>query len=134
MKKSVVILIAVIYVAAVALVSFFGLQFKVFEEIVYVESIEILNEGLKDSNTFGKYAVVTLDENGEAMYQIEYRVRPDNATNQSVNFVYDKQTQGVSVDENGIVKFTAPGMVIITLTPKDGTVLETETKITIIAR
>ena len=41
MKKSVVIIIALIYVASVALVSFLGLQFKVFEEVVPVESIEI---------------------------------------------------------------------------------------------
>ena len=46
MKKSVIILIAIIYVASIALVSFFGLKFKVFEEVVPVESVKILDENL----------------------------------------------------------------------------------------
>ena len=43
MKKSVVVLIALIYILSIALVSFFGLQYKVFEEVIPVERVEILN-------------------------------------------------------------------------------------------
>lgn len=94
MKKSVVIIIALIYIASIALVSFFGLQFKVFEEIVDVESIEITNEGQKHSEQHGDYVVVKPNANGEYKFQIRYRVFPDDATNTEVDFVYDTQTAG----------------------------------------
>ena len=47
MKKSVIILIAIIYLASVALVSFYGLQPKMFDEVVYVDSIEFLNDDIR---------------------------------------------------------------------------------------
>ena len=90
MKKSVVILIALIFIASVVSVSFFGLQFKTFEEIVYVESIELLDENLKVDENGDKYVVIRPDENGERKYQIKYRVHPDNATDDGVRFAYDE--------------------------------------------
>ena len=94
MKKSVIILIALIYVASVALVSFFGLQFKVFEEVIPVESVKITNEGLKYNETWGNYYVVTPNEKGELRFQINYRVYPENATNTKVNFSYQAMPEG----------------------------------------
>ena len=133
MKKSVVILIAIIYVSAIALVSFFGLQYKVFEAEVPVESITILNEGLTYNEAWGNYVVIRPDENGEWKYQIEYEVTPDNATNKQIVFSYDKQNNYVTIDENGLVTFTEGGkMVKVHLTPKDGSAVCTD--ITIIAR
>lgn len=132
MKKSVVILIGIIYVASIALVNFFGLDFKMFNEVVYVESIEILDDNLKENELFGKYAVIYPDENGEWKYQISYRVHPDNVTDTKVEFAYDKQTPGVTVDQNGIVTFTQPGSVMITLIPHDGS--EARATITIVAK
>lgn len=120
MKKSVVILIGIIYVASIALVSFFGLQFKTFNEVVYTESIEILNTDLKTSENGEKYAVITPDENGERKYQILYRVHPDNATDSGVSFVYDTQNTAASIDENGVVTFTKKGAITVTITAKDG--------------
>ena len=132
MKKSVVILIAIIYIASIALVSFFGLKFKVFEEIIPVESVEILNEGLKENEMWGKYVTITPDENGEWNYQILYRVYPDNATNNKVDFNYDEQNKVATVDEFGVVHFTSPGMIKVTLIPLDGS--DTSATITIIAK
>lgn len=132
MKKSVVILIGIIYVAAIAVVSFFGLQFKVFNEVIPVERIEILNEGLKDSESWGKYVVIYADENGEYRYKIDYRVYPDNATDAEVSFTYDDTKGYVTVDETGLVIFTSPGMVKVFIIAKDGT--GTQTTLTIIAK
>lgn len=132
MKKSVVILIAIIYVAAIALVSFFGLQYKIFEEIISVERIEILNEGLKENETWGKYVIISPDENGDRRFQIQYRVYPDNATNNAVEFSYDKQNTSVTVDENGVVTFSSPGMIKIQVTATDGSAISAS--ITIIAK
>ena len=120
MKKSVVIIIALIYVASVALVSFFGLQFKVFEEVVPVESVEILNEGLEYSDSQGKYIVIKPDANGVYNFKIEYRVYPDEATNQEVDFAYEER-EGVTVDkELGTVTFERPNMIKVRVIAKDG--------------
>lgn len=136
MKKSVVILIAIIYIASIALVSFFGLKFKVFEAVVYVQEIEILNEDLESVESlkalpgfedmefeFDYYVIIQPDEHGERKYQIEYRVHPDDATNQKANFVYDQQTteqEGITVDQDsGLITFSAPGAIIVQLLPDD---------------
>ena len=136
MKKSVVVLIGIIYIASIALVSFFGLKFKVFEEIVYVERVELLNEDLKESTTsgFDYYTVIYPDENGERRYQIKYRVYPDNATDQTVDFIYDKETEGVTIDENGVVIFEGKGTVIVQVIPKNSASEAASVSIAIISR
>lgn len=140
MKKSVIILIALIYIASIALVSFFGLKFKVFEEIVYVSNIELLNTDLKEANEtqkaeFDYWVVIRPNaETGERKYQIEYRVHPDDATNQEVDFVYDESTPGVTVDDNGIVTFDRSGSVIVSVVAKDGGGEEATVRLAIMAR
>ena len=119
MKKSVVILIALIYIAAIALVSFFGLQFKVFEEVVPVDSIEITNEGQKYSPSQGDYIILFPNEKGERRLKIDYRINPDNASNTEVDFAYEKKDVA-SVDEYGVVTFTGPGMLKVTIIAQDG--------------
>ena len=132
MKKTVVIIIALIYVASVALVSFFGLQFKVFEEVVPVESVEITNAGQEYSETHGDYIIVKPDENGERRIKIEYRVYPDEATNAKVDFAYEER-DGVTVDEElGVVTFERPNTIKVRVIATDGS--NAEDTILIIAR
>ena len=131
MKKPVVILIALIYIASVALVSFFGLQFKVFEEVVPVERIEITNEGQKYSETQGDYLVIYPDENGERRVKIDYHVYPDNATNTAVDFAYEER-EGVTVDEFGVVTFEKSGLIKVRVIATDGS--NAEDTLLIIAR
>ena len=119
MKKSVVILIALIYVASVALVSFFGLQFKVFEEVVPVERVEITNPGQKHSEQHGDYVVIRPDESGNVRYQIQYRVYPDNASNAVVDLAYEEE-DWFSVDENDVFTFTGSGSVKVHVIATDG--------------
>lgn len=131
MKKSVVILIAIIYVASIALVSFFGLKFKVFEEIVYVETVELLNTDIKpapSSYDCDYYVTVQANSSGERRYQVLHRVHPDNATDQRVDFVLNPVQTGSSevqatIDENGLVIFSGTGRaaVIVTVVAKNGT-------------
>ena len=123
MKKSVVILIALIYIAAIALVSFFGLQFKVFEEVVPVDSIEITNEGQKYSPSQGDYIILFPNEKGERRLKIDYRINPDNASNTEVDFNYE-QKEVASVDEYGVVTFTGPGMLKVTIIAQDGSLAQ----------
>ena len=132
MKKSVVILIAIIYIAAIAVVSFFGLQFKVFDEVVPVSSIEITNKDLKMTDEGVPYAVISADKNGERKFLIEYRVKPDNASDLGVRFAYDQTATNVTVDERGLVTFTSPGYIKISVIATDGT--NTEAQIIIVAK
>ena len=117
MKKSVVILIAIIYISSIALVSFFGLRHKTFNEIVYVERVEILNENYSIDDNGEKYITVR-DSN---QFQLEWRVYPDNATNKEVDFVYDTTNTKFTVDENGIVTCsTGKGAITVQIVSKDG--------------
>ncbi len=122
MKKSVIILIALIYVASVALVSFFGLQFKVFEEVIPVERVEITNEVDDHNDTWGDYIVINQpNEKGEVRYQINYRVYPENATNTKVSFSYQAKPEDcATIDEFGVVSFTKPGMIKVFVITTDG--------------
>ncbi|MBO5879977.1 MAG: hypothetical protein J6Q68_05440 [Clostridia bacterium] len=132
MKKSVVILIGVIYIASVVLVSFFGLEFKIFEPVIDVERIEITNPGQKYSDLWGEYIVIYPDENGEWICKIDYQVYPANATTPKVEFGYDKQTSGVYVSEDGVVQFSKPAMIKIQVLATDGS--GASDTITIVAR
>ena len=120
MKKSVVILIALIFIASVVTVSFFGLKFKTFDEIIYVSEIEILNDDVLLDDEGKPYAVVRTDENGLRQYQIKWRVHPDDATDDSVSFAYDTQNGNLTVDENGIVTFQKRGAVTVQIIANDG--------------
>ena len=134
MKKSVVILIALIYIASIAIVSFFGLQYKVFDEVISVERIEILDEGLKENSFWGKYIVISPDQNGEYKYHIKYRVYPDNASVQEVDFATDPNIteKNYTVDENGLVTIDSAGnSAVIIIGATDGSGIQE--KITIIA-
>ena len=119
MKKTVVIIIALIYIASVALVSFFGLQFKVFEEVIPVERVEITNEGQKSSESQGDYIVIRPNEKGERRVKIDYHVYPDNASNSKVDFAYE-QVPYATVDEYGVVTFSSPGVLKVRIIATDG--------------
>ena len=121
MKKSVVIIIGVIYGLSIILVTLFGLKHKTFNEIIYVSQVEIIEEKASYSGDGTKYIVLYPDDEGNRQYQLNWVVSPDNATNDKVTFNYDKQKSHVSVDENGLVTFTAKGSIDITITASDGT-------------
>ena len=116
MKKSVVILIAIIYVASIALVTFFGLKHNTFFDDILVEEVKITNEGIKYTKDGLKYAVLL---NGETQYQIEYTVLPENAVNKDVTFI--GESSSATVDENGLVTFTNNiGSIIVYVYSQDG--------------
>lgn len=109
MKKSVVITIGIIYALSIMLVTFFGLKHKSFNEIVYVSQVEIIEEKASYLENGSKYLVLTDKVDGVYTYQLKWAVYPDNAKNSAVAFIYDTQKSNLSVDENGLVKFTSLG-------------------------
>ena len=67
MKKTIVIVILVVYIASIAVVNFFGLQIKEFDGVEYVQeikcnSITVLNENPK---TYGEYIAEKEETEGE---------------------------------------------------------------------
>ena len=117
MKKSVIVIIAVIYIASIALVTFFGLKHNTFYEDKKVTSVAIVNEGIKYTREGEKYIVIPL---GEDTFQIEYTVGPEDAVNKKVTFVTDEQQSIASVDQNGLVTFNKKGSIIVYVVAADG--------------
>ena len=123
MKKSVIILIGLIYVASIALVSFFGLQFKTFNEVIYVERIELENTPTRQTSDGIDEFLFYPDEEGNREFQLIPHVYPENASNQGVLYVYAK-SENVTISETGLVTFNkdkkAPLSVTVTIKPQDG--------------
>ena len=129
MKKSVIILIGVIYVMAVFAVSFFGLKTQVYNEKIYINEIQIINENLTIVD--GKQYLIVDYDDGPVI--IERKIFPVNATSKVVEYVYDESNQFASVDEMGVVTFTRPSWAItVYVTAKDGSGVSTA--LTIIAK
>ena len=111
MKKSVIIVIALIYVTAIVLVSFLGLNPKTYNQNIYVESIKITSDR-EITNIKGEDAIYFINEfkaDGTRTVQLNCEVVPDNATNKKVNFTLEKENTYATVDENGLITITAPG-------------------------
>ena len=130
MKKSVVILIGIIYIASIALVSFFGLQAKVYNEKVYAERVEIINENVTVDEQTGELIIYHfLSRDGNTL-QLYYRVYPDNTTNSKVSFQYDTQKTYVSINnDTGVVTFTESGTITVTVRATDGSGASAKVKI-----
>ena len=111
MKKSVVIVIALIYVAAIALVSFLGLNPKVYNQNVYVEGIVVDSDHIIEKYR-GEDAIYFLNEfkaDGTRKIQLNCAVKPDNATNPKLNFALESGNTFATVDETGLITITEPG-------------------------
>ena len=123
MKKSVIIIIALVFVISIALVNFLGVKHKVFDEVVYVSEISFADENIKiqydaSGEIVGKSIRLSPDENGNRTYQIKYTVGPEDATNKEVRFAISSKV--ATVDENGLVTFTKKGDATVTILPADG--------------
>ncbi|MBO5930928.1 MAG: hypothetical protein J6Q70_01675 [Clostridia bacterium] len=117
MKKTIVIILLVVYLASIAVVNFFGLEVKVFDGITYVEgiqcnSITVQNESpvtIESQQMLGDkplfiFDFIPADEanpytaeaesivNNPNAVQINYEVLPHLANETSVKFEYDKET------------------------------------------
>lgn len=122
MKKSVILLIALIYAAALLFVGFLGRNPKVFEEIIPVERVEITNQALAEHSIFGKYTTITPDAKGRMQYQIEYKVYPEEATTKTVSFRIEASPEGcATIDEKtGLLVFSGQGLVKVFVIADDG--------------
>ena len=95
---------------------------KQYDEIIMVESIELLNEDItiNEKSDGRPYAIVRQDEQGVRQYQIKYRVHPENATTKGVVFLIDPSSKVAKVSETGLVTFSGKGMARVIIMPCDG--------------
>ena len=123
MKKSVIILIGIIYILAIVVVSFFGLKIETFNETVYVEKVEFTNEEIKIAADGSKYVVIeySYEEDELTTYQLEWHVYPDDASRKIVEFLYDKTKTTGTVNEFGTVIFNKKGAITVYINSTDGT-------------
>ena len=128
MKKSVIVLIGVIYVLAVFAVSFFGLKTQVYNEKIYISEIEIINEDVKITSSGENYVMFEYDESNP-YFIIQRKIYPENATSKVVEYAYDETNAFASVDNTGLVTFTSRGAITVYVTAKDGSGVITTLKI-----
>ena len=94
MKKSVIILIAIIYISAVAVVSFFGLKPDVVITDVKISEINID----ETANNSGTKVVAVYDDNGDGVweYTVRFSISPMDATNASLSIMYEPEEVVIS--------------------------------------
>jgi len=122
MKKTIVIVLLVVYIASIAVVNFFGLEIKIFDGITYVQEIKCNSVTVQNENPVtleskqmlgGKqlfiFEFIPADENNpyttddESIInnpnavQINYEVFPHLANETGVKFEYDKETNDGAV-------------------------------------
>ena len=122
MKKSVVILIGIIYLAAIVLVSFYGLKpevVKVQQKVTEVKITAIVypNGERYDvtNHPSDEFIDVYPDEDGVWRFKLEYTVAPEDATNKDVLITNTKYTSDtpeeerlITVDDDGTISILAP--------------------------
>ena len=88
MKKSVLIVIGLVYIASILIIGFFGMRQVVYSNIIYVREIECINEEARD---MGSYKMIVIDYvEGNTGVQLSYRVTPDDATNNITNNITNR--------------------------------------------
>ena len=107
MKKSVIILLLVIYISAIVFVNFFGMEFLSYDQVVYVERVECINSDMVPHSS-GEYIWTKITYTEGVTYTIEHKVYPENATNNNVTYIYDEDNGIMTIDQYGIVRFSKP--------------------------
>lgn len=130
MKKSVVMLILVIYVASVAVIGVFGMKSVLYDEKIYIEKITCINEEAKDVEETIDGRTVTIQrviidykESEETTFWIQWRVFPEDASFRRVEFVSGNENVA-TVDGQGIVRFIKKGTVTIYINALDGSKIQ----------
>ncbi len=91
MKKSVVLLLAAVYVFAIAVVGFVGLKLKVYDPVIYVEKIICESDGYVEYSEEDKIkkehdGVINCKFSSDLVVEIKCKPNPDNATNKEFEY------------------------------------------------
>lgn len=122
MKKSVIILIGIVYILGIVLVNAFGLKMAEFQTKVYVDNVSFINDDIYTQDVDGEeIKKVDIYLNETNTYQLEWEYTPDNATETDVIFTYDETKNIGDVDENGLITFYKKGVLVVYIRTIDGT-------------
>ena len=113
MKKSTIIIIGIIYVAAIVVIGFFGMNIFVDKEIVYANKIEFVNSEIKLTSSKQKYIEYKYKNGEENSLNLEVSVSPEDASDKSFVFSYDSSRGIIDIDENGAVTIKKKGLITI---------------------
>ena len=120
MKKSIVLIIAVVYLASIIAIGFFGMQIAAYNEQIYATEIIITNQGMQNSDGedgIGNYFTVYYDPNGtidDNVFRLTWQVLPENCTNKKVHFIIsEKKKNLVEVRNDGVIILKGTGVVPI---------------------
>jgi len=131
MRKSVVAVLIVVFVAAVVLISFVGLNYDIYNQTVLVETININNDEVElvpptppSTAPPQKYIRINYDYTDPEthQYMIRWEVLPLNAQNKGVDiFVNPTYVSNGSVeyDKRGYFKFNKTGTYQVRLSSLD---------------
>lgn len=126
MKKSIIILILVVFLGSVFVVGVFGLENVPYNERIYVKEIiptEVTlstNEKVEiKSNERGYYILFTYEEG--AVVFINYNITPDNASNRKVEITVENSNANSDAEllSNGGIKLNNRGDVKVTFRAVD---------------
>ena len=126
MKKSVIILIGIIYLASIFVVGLFGGKQGAFDEVVYITNIDCTNEGIAEVGKNHKEIVFDYDPDKsieENALIITYKVYPSESTLKGADAVevYAIPNDKLFTQDGVVFKFHAEyGMVTIYLNSLDG--------------
>ena len=157
MKKTIVIVILVVYIASIAVVNFFGLAIKEFDGVEYVEeikcnSITVMNENPK---TYGEHQFPAdkVPEDGIPEYwfnfidgdydktpeslasnpnavRIDYEVLPHTADGSKVDFIFEERNYVYFDEETRTFVFLKNNRsLVVTIVSTDGSNVKTTIEI-----
>lgn len=131
MKKSVVLLIGLVYIISVVVVGVVGIKLHIYDETIYVMDIECSIRGMEpkqvDFNYQGwhyDYYYVAYDCEPNVMFEVHSNVIPSNATNDHVRY-YINENENVTLKTNedsniAFLTFKEEGSIDIHVSPTDG--------------
>ncbi|MDY5853881.1 MAG: hypothetical protein SPK28_06650, partial [Bacilli bacterium] len=131
MKKSVILIISVIYILALVLVGT-SLKLAVYNPVVYVTDIEVLNEDYieyTEENQIEDYKGYIKQKWTDGLkIELKCRAKPYDATNVALNYAYDPTVTFATFentsDNSLIISFTKGGEVPVTVRAADGSGIE----------
>lgn len=134
MKKSVIILIAIIYITSIVAIGFFGTKIVAYNPTIYITDIECTNDNMRTNDDGSKSVFLKYSNDGDILKNsiiITYKVYPENSTMrgaEAVRLVYDKDNIVATVD--GLtVTFLKKGVLTVQLVSQDGTEVTEKVKL-----
>jgi hypothetical protein len=130
MKKSVIILILIIYLASIFVVGFLGTKIGSYDEVIYATKIEVINKELITTPSGQKYINIEFvpyesEQDNINYVALDWKVVPENATNVGVSFSYSANITHASVSPLGVVVFTRKGTITVYIKAEDGSNIQT---------